>query len=177
MDVRRVRDDQIPPLGRGPEIAFPHLDVEIEPLRVLTCERDGVRGRVNSRHAGVGTLVRDRERDRPRAGAEIEHARLRFVTEQCEAPLDDDLRLGTRYERARIRVQDQPPKTPLAEDVRQRLAPHSAFEQVIELIGRLLRTPFVHARARDAEHVCKQQLGIDPRSVDTCFTEPLLGEP
>ena len=67
-------------------------------------------------------LVGDRERDRARAGADIEHRGRVEPAEQLEAALDDDLRLGPGDEDAPVDLQRQPPEAPLAEDVRDRLA-------------------------------------------------------
>ena len=150
--------------------------MQVEPLRVLARERDRLRRRIDRGHASVGTLVRDRERNRARAGAEVEHARLRLVTEQGETAFHDDLRLGARDERTRVRVQHQPTEAPLAQDVRQRLALPAPFEQCVELVGDVLVAPFVHARARGSEDVCEEQLRVDAWRVDTCLREPLLGE-
>ncbi len=100
---------------------------------------------------GVGSLVRDRERDRARAGTEVEHARLGLVTEQGEAALHDDLRLGPWDQRPRVRLQHEPPETPLAQDIRERLAVPATFEQRVELDGDVLVAPRMHARTRGTE--------------------------
>src|SRR5213078_2588887 len=110
----------------------------IESLRILASERDRIRRRVDSGHASVGTLIRNRQRDRARAGAEVEHARLRLVTEQGEAAFYDDLRLGTWDQRARVRVQHEPPESPLAQNVGQGLALPTTFEQGVELARNVL---------------------------------------
>ena len=49
-----------------------------------------------------GQLLRERERDRAAAGADVDDARRVDAVEQREAPLDDDLGLRARHERARV---------------------------------------------------------------------------
>ena len=67
VDVRRVRDDEIPAGGRALEPAFAQLDVEAERLRVLARERERVLRDVDSDDLRVGALVLQRERDRARS--------------------------------------------------------------------------------------------------------------
>ena len=118
-------------------------------------------------HARVGLLVRDRERDRARAGADVEHAGLLDAVEEREAALDDDLGLGPRDQRPAVDVQRQPPEAPLAEHVGERLARAAPLD---ELAGtrpaRLVERPSRSCRARRAEtpeHVREQLLGVDLR--------------
>ena len=175
-DVRRVRDDQVPAFGRRLQVALSNLDRQVEPLGVLPRERNRILRRVDGGHARVWTFVRDRQRNRPRSGAEVEHARIGLVTQQGKAAFHDDLGLGARDERTRIRVQHQPAEAPLPEDVRQRLALSAPFEQCVELVGDVLVASLVHAGARGSEDVGEKQLGVDPWRVDTRLLEPLLGE-
>ena len=173
-DVGRVRDDEIPAFGRGLQVAFSNFDLQVEPFRVLAGERDCLRRGIDRNHMGVGTLVRNRERDCARARAEVEHARLELVTEQGEAALHDDLRLRARDERTRVCVQHQPSETPLSQHVRQRLALPATFEQHVELVRDVLVAPLVHARAGGSKKVREEKLRVDARRVDTCLREPLL---
>ena len=121
-------------------------------------------------------LVGDRQGDRARARAEIEHARLRLVVQEREAALDEHLGLGTWDERPCVCLECQSAKAPLAEHVRERLAPAAAVEQFLEHLRNLPIASRVHARPRGAEHVRDEELGVDIGRVDARFRQPLGGE-
>ena len=123
-DVRRVRHDQVPAFAGEPceEIVAPELDVDTRALHVLAGEGERVLRHVDAGHAGPRVLVGDRERDRARPGADVEHARRVGAVQQRQAPLDDRLGLGTRDERPPVDGQREPAEAPLAEDVLERLA-------------------------------------------------------
>ena len=112
-------------------------------------------------------LVLDRQRDRARPGADVEHARSGLGTEQLEAALDDDLGLGPGDEGARVRLQDEPAKAPFTEHVRERLPLAAPSQQDPPRIWHVAVGLYVHAASGRAEHVREQQLRVDARRVDT----------
>ena len=125
VDVRRVRDDEIPgPGGQArEEVVSDELDRR-GPSRAAfsAASASALRGDVDRRHPRARVLVGDRERDRAGARADVEHARRVAAGEQAQGPLDEDLRLGSRDQRARVDRERQAPEPPLAEDVLERLA-------------------------------------------------------
>src|SRR5439155_6113573 len=75
VDVRRVRDDEIP-AGRGvADIAFAQLDVEAEQLGVFARERQRVGRDVDAHDVRILALILQRQSDRARADTDVEHAR------------------------------------------------------------------------------------------------------
>src|SRR5881398_1995945 len=83
-------------------------------------------------------LVGERQRDRARAGAEVEHPRLTLAAQELEAALDDDLGLRPRHQRASVRLQRQSPKAPLAEHVCERLPLGAPSQEDLEPAWHLL---------------------------------------
>src|SRR5581483_1520704 len=122
VDVRRVRDDEIPAVLRGLEAADFQLDVESEVFCVLARERERGLRLVDARDLRVRPLVLECERDRAGSDADVEDARRLRPLEERKRALDEDLGLGTRNECTRVRLQRQPAEAPFAEDVREWLA-------------------------------------------------------
>jgi hypothetical protein len=67
-------------------------------------------------------LLGNRQRDRPRPGSDVEHARLGKRREMLEGSLDEHFRLRPRDQRAAVDLQREPSETPHAEDVGERLS-------------------------------------------------------
>ena len=82
--VRRVRDDQVEPAAAQPvqEVGLDPLDVDAEARAVPARDLERVVRDVASAHGGAGDLRRQRERDRPRAGADVDERRARRAVEQ-----------------------------------------------------------------------------------------------
>ena len=74
--------------------------------------------------------MRDRERDRPGARADVDDARRRDALEQRETALDDQLCLGPRHECARVGLEREVSKVPVAEHVGERLAPPASRDEL-----------------------------------------------
>ena len=70
----------------------------------------------------AGVLVGDRECDRSRSGADVEHPRRFELGDQRERAVDEDLRLGPRDQGPPIDREGQATEPPLAEHVLERLA-------------------------------------------------------
>src|SRR4051812_46554125 len=100
-------------------------------------------------------LVRDRQRDRTRARADVEHARLLLPGEQGEAALDHDLRFGTGHERALVGLEHDPAEAPLPQHVGEGLATSSPPHELARSVALRLRQWPVVVRveldAREAE--------------------------
>ena len=125
-DVGRVRDDEVEgPSQARDEVAEHELHAILErgARAVLRRESERVRRDVGRHDPRAVVLVGDRERDRARAGADVEDERLRRrPRDVVECALDDGLGLRAGYEHSRVDAQRQPPEAPLAEDVGGRLA-------------------------------------------------------
>jgi len=93
VDVRRIRDDEVPPLRGGLHALFAELDLETDARGVLAGERERLLRDVDARHPRVGPLVLHGERDRTGADADVEHARGLDALEEREHTLHDDLGL------------------------------------------------------------------------------------
>ena len=136
LDVRGVRDDEIEVVlaeaAREVVLDEPHAPVDPRQLQVLARERECVLGDVHRGHLCLRHLVRDRQRDRARAGTDVEHPRLVQISDVLECPFDDDLGLGSRDQRAPVGLQRQAPEAPLAEDVGERLSSFPADEVRVE---------------------------------------------
>ena len=132
LDVGRVRDDQlVRAAGEAvEEVMLDQLNGKPGSPDVLAREVERVGRDVDRGHARARMLVRDRERDRPRAGADVQHARLLEPRDVGERPLDDNLRLRPRDQRAPVDCEREPPETPLAEDVGDRLVPRAPRDEL-----------------------------------------------
>ena len=74
-EVGEVRDDEIDLAGdRVEQVAEPHLDPAVEPVRghVLARGRDRFGARIRGPDLGLGRRIRDRDRDGARAGADVD---------------------------------------------------------------------------------------------------------
>ena len=167
LDVRRVRHDELvrPSRQALPQVVLEQLELESRPLGVLARQRERVGRDVDRGDARARVLVGDRQRDRARAGADVEDARSLEAAQVRERPLDDDLRLRPRDQRAAVDRQREPPEAPLAEDVGDGLVPRAAGDELA--IGGelgLAQRPVevgVELDPRPAEHVREQQLGVE----------------
>src|SRR5919108_2161338 len=137
LHVRRVRDEEVERAGEPrEEVALDELDAAFEPgpRAVLRGELERARRVVGRDDARGRMLVGDRERDRARPDADVEHTRLAGAGEQLEAALDEHLRLRARDQDAAIDLQCQAPEAPLAEDVGERLAPGPPSDELPEAL-------------------------------------------
>ena len=166
--VRRVRDDEVPRPRREPveQVVWLQLDGETGARGVLAGEPERVLGDVDAGHPCPWVLVGDRERDRPGAGADVEHGWRLCSVEQCQAALHDDLGLGPGDQSAPVDRERQPAEAPLAEHVLQRLAPGSSRDEL----------------ARDDQLVVAQRslelhVQLDPLQPEGLREQPLRVEP
>ena len=175
LDVGRVRDDDVPALGRrGGALSLPKLDLEPQPCRVLACERQRIGRDVDTGHLRVGPLVLQRERDRARADTDVQDPRPLDPLRECERPLDERLCLGPRYESAGVGLQHQAAEAPLAEHVRERLPPFAAGEERLETVHLVIEARG-EPGARRCEEMGDEPLRVDPRRLDAGRGEPPLG--
>ena len=131
-NVGRVRDDEVEgPSEARDEVAEHELHAVVErgASAVLRRESERVGGDVGRHDSRAAVLARERERDRPRAGADVEDERLVDLPYVDERPLDHGLGVGAGYQHARVDAQRQPPEPPLAEDVGGRLAPCAPLDE------------------------------------------------
>ena len=156
-DVRRVRDHEVErALLAGEQVAVdePHPSVQGRAAPVLLGDLERGRGDVGGDDPGIGPLVRDRERDRAGADADVEDAwepRRRegdrgSARRRSRSPAAGSGRGGSTTQR-------QPSEAPLAEDVGERLArgaPRDERPEAVELVGRELplRRCAAHSGAR-----------------------------
>ena len=172
LDVRRVRHDEVALSARQPlghvVTRERHAVCEPRSLRVFARKRKRVLRDVDRRHRGVRPLVSDRERDRPRARADVEDDRSFSSLDQGEAAFDDDLRFRPRDQRPRVHLQHQPPKPPLTENVGERLAGAAPAHELPAGGGLLIRQRAVElevdVEAGESERVGDEVFGVDARA-------------
>src|SRR6266511_1531163 len=139
VDVGRVRDDQVEgALQSGKELSLDELDAirESGSRPVLIGHGQSALRGLRGDDARPRMLIRDGERDRARADADVEDARLSHIGEELEAALDDRLGLRPGDEHARIDSKAEPAETPLAQEVGERLAPLAPLDELAEAVLR-----------------------------------------
>ena len=124
-----------------------------------------------------GMLVGDRERDRARSRADVDHRGSVDAGDRGERPLDERLGLRPRHERASVGPEREAPEAPLAEDVGERLAAAAPLDErsrrcSLGLVQRLVEAR-VELEPGQAERLGEDQLGVEPRSVDSLSREVL----
>ena len=177
-DVRRIRDDEVERAGEpGDEVGLDERDRETEPFRVLPGERERVPRDVGGGDDRTGMLIGDREGDRTRSRADVDHRRGVDSSDRGQRPLDERLGLRPRHERASVGPEHEAPEAPLAQDVGERLAAAAPLDErsrrcSLGLVQRLVEAR-VELEAGQAERVGKDQLGVEPRSADSLSREVL----
>ena len=130
-DIRRIGDHQLetPPLEAGKPVArFERNVAEPESPGIHTGKVHRRRIAIDSEHPPRRTLARQRKRDRPTAGAEIEHiGRSRSASHQRK--LDQQLGLRSRYQRVAVERDIERPERLPPEQVGDRFAGSPPFEQ------------------------------------------------
>ena len=179
LDVRRVGHDEVVWPARQPlrDVVARERHAIGEPVRSAFSRASARASSETSiaEHGRLRPLVRDGERYRTRARADVEHRGRVHTVEQREAALDDDLRLRPRDKRARVHFQHQPPKPPFAEDVRERLA-RAAPPHELAAGGRLLVRERavvleIEVESGDAERMGDEMLRVDARAGDILARE------
>ena len=123
---------------------------------------------VGGHHVHVRPLGGDAHRDAARAGADVGDAarqRRRIDRQQVEQLLDDELGFGPRNQHLGRDVEFAAPELLPAADVGGRLTAGAALDQRVERLfesGRQrIVLPQQHLRARPAQHVARQQVGVE----------------
>ena len=120
------------------------------------------RARLRRHHPQVGPLVGQRQRDRPRPGADVDHPRAR---RQPERRLHHVLGLGPRHQHARVDLQLEPPEPLAPEDVRHRLAPRAAAHVLAERLGSTPRPGSAISAARSTPSAAASSTSASRRGV------------
>ena len=109
------------------------------------------------------------QRDRTRAGANVDDGRLRSVSQPGRCPLDEDLSLRPGDEHAGTNLEPNPHELSFADEVRHRGTTRSLFEQVMKgsqcvRVDWLLE-PSEQLGAIDPQDVPQEHLGIESWSL------------
>jgi hypothetical protein len=178
--VRRIGHDEVVPVPVD-QVCLHERHVQSEAVGILIGERQRIGREIGRGYFCARVLLGDRQGDRTRAGADVEHPRALAPLEEGEAAVDHDLGLGPRYECARVGLQNETAKPPLAEHVRERLAtPPSADELAYPAplgLGQRAIVLRIQVNPFQVERVSEQMLGVEPRSGNAPCREVAGGAP
>ena len=120
-------------------------------------------------HPRARVLVGDRERDRARPRADVEHARRIAPASSAQAALDERLGLRSRDQRAPVDGEREPAEAPFAEDVLERLTRArraTSAARPSSSSGTAAVEVHVELDPVEPSTCAEESLGIEPRPLD-----------